>query len=673
MIKLSACLILKNEGETIYRCLDSIKDFVDEYIIGIDDKTDDNTEEQIQKFFNDNDKPKIIYKYTWQNDFSKARNEGMDKATGDYLLIMDGHEFFPNAWYNITQENTLDVQRQVLPHIKPLIEKEKPDEIYFYLYQQPFIGEIPNNFFLQPRIYRNDPQIRFGRAAHNTIQNTDRDKSMHCPEVLLIHDAPENNREDRKKQRVEMNTEELQKMIKEKENDTRAMFYLGNTLIEAGNFKGAIKAFNNYLKHRQDENSEKYQVLIHQAICYNKLKQIDKAIECLYKAMHINPARRDARILMGDIYIDNKDYDKAEINYKLALVLKPQPSRMFQNGAALTFDPHQKLAHIYKLKNDMVKAIAHLRRAYQYFPSPQWAAEIERMSAGKPNILIVDKIGSFTKKLYGHLERTGIYNIARTQQYNSQLGSWADYIFCEWVDENAIRCSREYPEKTVIRCHGYEYYLLKNVFRSIDFSKIKKIIFVAVHIMNKAVKEFNIPKEKVEMIYNDVDVESFYIKNEDRDPLNIGYVGFINEKKNPYLLCRIIKKNPKFKFHLRVDHQSPFWESAMKYELKDCKNVVYHGRYDDLNDFWNQMSGVLSTSIIESFSYNIAEAMACGCRPYIYDWEGSRNIWNKEWIFKDLPVLSTKKLTREKMDEYRLYIIDLFTNKLPELEKELIA
>ena len=51
--KLSVCLVLKNEGETIYRTLDSCKLFVDEYVIGIDDKCSDNTSDEVTRFFDD--------------------------------------------------------------------------------------------------------------------------------------------------------------------------------------------------------------------------------------------------------------------------------------------------------------------------------------------------------------------------------------------------------------------------------------------------------------------------------------------------------------------------------------------------------------------------------------------------------------------------------------------
>ena len=68
------------------------------------------------------------------------------------------------------------------------------------------------------------------------------------------------------------------------------------------------------------------------------------------------------------------------------------------------------------------------------------------------------------------------------------------------------------------------------------------------------------------LIPNGVDTEKFFIKNTDvRDVKQIGIAGYMNEKKNPYLLLKIIKENPETIFNLRIDWQSPFWKETFDY------------------------------------------------------------------------------------------------------------
>lgn len=85
MITISLCMIVKNEENILQRCLDSLKDYVDEIIIA-DTGSTDNTK-KIAAMYTDK-----IYDYKWENDFSKARNFVFEKATMDYIYSADADE-----------------------------------------------------------------------------------------------------------------------------------------------------------------------------------------------------------------------------------------------------------------------------------------------------------------------------------------------------------------------------------------------------------------------------------------------------------------------------------------------------------------------------------------------------------------------------------------------------
>ena len=65
-------MIIKNEEQTIARCLDSVKDLVDEIII-VDTGSTDKSKEIVSKY---TDK---IYDFEWVEDFAKARNFSFSK------------------------------------------------------------------------------------------------------------------------------------------------------------------------------------------------------------------------------------------------------------------------------------------------------------------------------------------------------------------------------------------------------------------------------------------------------------------------------------------------------------------------------------------------------------------------------------------------------------------
>ena len=85
MKEISLCMIVKDEEKVIGRCLESVKDLVDEIII-VDTGSKDKTKEIVSKF---TDK---IYDFEWVNDFAKARNFSFSKATKDYILWLDADD-----------------------------------------------------------------------------------------------------------------------------------------------------------------------------------------------------------------------------------------------------------------------------------------------------------------------------------------------------------------------------------------------------------------------------------------------------------------------------------------------------------------------------------------------------------------------------------------------------
>lgn len=85
MIRISLCMIVKNEEKVLARCLDSIADLMDEIII-VDTGSTDGTKEIAAKY---TDK---IYDFKWIQDFSAARNFAFSFAKMDYIYTADADE-----------------------------------------------------------------------------------------------------------------------------------------------------------------------------------------------------------------------------------------------------------------------------------------------------------------------------------------------------------------------------------------------------------------------------------------------------------------------------------------------------------------------------------------------------------------------------------------------------
>lgn len=90
MITISLCTIVRNEESTIGRCLETIANLVDEFII-VDTGSIDNTITVVNRF------TPQIYTFKWSNDFAAARNYAFEQATMDYILWLDANDVTETA------------------------------------------------------------------------------------------------------------------------------------------------------------------------------------------------------------------------------------------------------------------------------------------------------------------------------------------------------------------------------------------------------------------------------------------------------------------------------------------------------------------------------------------------------------------------------------------------
>lgn len=129
-MSLSVVIITKNEEETIFDCLSSIKNLQAEIII-VDDESTDRTREIAKSF-----KANVFVRK--KDDFAGQRNYGLSLSKGDWLLSLDADE------------------RLTEPLVREIKKVIASDNYYsvFFLYRQnfylgtkwPYIEKIPRLF-----------------------------------------------------------------------------------------------------------------------------------------------------------------------------------------------------------------------------------------------------------------------------------------------------------------------------------------------------------------------------------------------------------------------------------------------------------------------------------------------------------------------------------------------
>lgn len=151
MATISLCMIVKNEEKVLARCLDSIKELMDEIII-VDTGSDDRTMEIAERY---TDK---IYDFVWIDDFSAARNFAFSKASCEYIYSADADEVV-NAE---NREKFKVLKESLLPEV---------EIVQMYYGNQLSFGTIYNyDRELRPKLFKRLRSFQWTEAIHEMVR-----------------------------------------------------------------------------------------------------------------------------------------------------------------------------------------------------------------------------------------------------------------------------------------------------------------------------------------------------------------------------------------------------------------------------------------------------------------------------------------------------------------------
>ncbi|MEM4134479.1 MAG: glycosyltransferase [Candidatus Micrarchaeia archaeon] len=338
-IKISCCMIVKNEEPHIEGCLRSVLDEVDEIIV-VDTGSSDRTLEIASKFI-----PKVrIFHFRWNDDFSAARNFSLDKAEGSWILYIDADE----------RLNTLG-KRNIL---RELSLHGGADAYYVGIRSFHLEGEIVSGSFdWATRFFRRFPDIEFTGTIHESVE------PFLIKRGALIQRAPfiidhfgYISRGDSWRLKIERNFKLALKHIKKNPKDPYILYHLALAAYQLGKWKFAYHIIEKaYEIISSSEESRKNKLALICFILNLKAKLLldqgkyTEAIETADKSLELVSAQKSARLLKALSYINQKQWSEAIPLLEEALDFVLREGDPFLNPSVLSMEFSVSLSMLKKL------------------------------------------------------------------------------------------------------------------------------------------------------------------------------------------------------------------------------------------------------------------------------------------------------------------------------------
>jgi glycosyltransferase involved in cell wall biosynthesis len=243
-----------------------------------------------------------------------------------------------------------------------------------------------------------------------------------------------------------------------------------------------------------------------------------------------------------------------------------------------------------------------------------------------------------------------------SEQFNPLLADNAKVIWCEWLREDAIAASQYHCDaKKILRLHAYEAFT--PLIHYVDFNKFDTVIFIAEHI--KKFVESKVGKlSNAVVIPVGIDVDKFKVRDNDKN-FKIAYAGDISRKKGAGELMMIAKSLPGYEFHVAGKFHEE--DTAEYFDVNKPDNMFAYPYSYDLNNWFQDYTYFINTSIREGNPITVLEAMACGLKPLIRDWIGAKEIYG-EFVYKNIHELIHKIGTRYNPMIYREFVEENFNS-----------
>ncbi|MBN3897653.1 MAG: glycosyltransferase [Nostoc sp. NOS(2021)] len=342
-MKLSLCMIVKNEAATLPKCLNSVRKVVDEMVV-LDTGSIDRTPNIAQQL------GAKVHHFKWCNDFSAARNAALKYVSGDWILVLDADETLTPA---------------IVPQLREAIAR---DEYLLLNLVRHEVGAEQSPYSLVSRLFRNHPDIHFDRPYHALVDDSVSailTKEPHwqvgyLPGVALLHTGYQKSAIAQNNKYAKAATA-MSGFLATHPNDPYVCSKLGALYVETGKISQGMELLRRGITVAEENYDILYELHYHLGIAYSRLQKSPQAISHYQAAIKlpIYPLLKlGAYNNLGNLLKAAGDFNGAKTAYATTLKIDPT----FVVG-------HYNLAMIFKALGLFTDAIASYQNAIGLNPN----------------------------------------------------------------------------------------------------------------------------------------------------------------------------------------------------------------------------------------------------------------------------------------------------------------
>ena len=336
-------MILLNEEKLLGRCLDSVRNAVDEIIL-VDTGSTDKTKEIARQY---TDK---IYDFKWVHDFSAARNFSFSKATGDFIIWLDADDFIKPA----EVQKLLDLKKKLDDSIDTVMC------VYDYAFDA---QGNPTFSFHRERIVKNCDRAKWQGVVHEVIplfgKIVETDITISHGRVHIANPA--------------RNIEIYENLLKSgRAFSPRDRYYYAKELHDHRRWADSIENFKVFLTTGQGWSEDNIRACNTMADCYRRLGHPEAALSALFDTFKYSVPRSEACCDIGRYFFDKGLIPQAVFWYDLALkvslLVNKKPIKGWVSKDCHGFIPALQLCLCYHKMGDSKRAVAYNKLAATFKP-----------------------------------------------------------------------------------------------------------------------------------------------------------------------------------------------------------------------------------------------------------------------------------------------------------------